>query len=132
MKIFIIVLYLICLCTARNEFWIEAQFDTEYCDSVPNIIKNGNYTTQYTKITNNGPISTTINNGLYVANKYSCNITIGGKGSGFNYYSSAFQFDIAWIHFFDSYINGGDVVKDCQASWQFTQFPDSYNTYRTF
>jgi hypothetical protein len=100
-----------------------------YCDSIPNIVKNGNYTTQYTKITNNGPISTTINNGLYLQNKYSCNIGIGGKVSGFNYYSSAFQFDIAWVHFFDSYINGSDVVKDCQASWQFTQFPDSYNTY---
>lgn len=103
-----------------------------YCDSITNIIKNGNYTTQYTRITNNGPISTTTNNGLYLPNQLSCNITIGGKGSGFNYYSSAFQFDVAWVHFFDSYINGGDVVKDCQASWQFTQFPDSYNTYKRF
>lgn len=102
-----------------------------YCDSISNIVKNGNYTTQYTKITNNGPITTTINNGLYVANQYSCNIAIGGKGSGFNYYSSAFQFDVAWVHFFDTYINASDVIKDCQASWQFTQFPDSYNTYKT-
>jgi hypothetical protein len=100
-----------------------------YCDSIANIVKNGSYTTQGKRIINNGPISTTANNGLYLANQLSCNIAIGGKGSGFNYYSSAFQFDLAWVHFFDSYINDSDVINDCQASWQFTQFPDSYNTY---
>lgn len=102
-----------------------------YCDSVDNIVKNGNYTTQYSKITNSGPITTTINNGLYLANQYSCNVAIGGKASGFNYYSSTFQFDVAWIHFFDYYIGAADVVKECKAAWQFTQFPDSVNTYKT-
>lgn len=108
-----------------------AGFDV-YCDSITNTIKNGNYTTQYSRIYGNGPITTTINNGLYVQGQpNSCNVTIGGQGSGFKYYSSTFQFDLAWVHFFDTYINGSDVVKDCQASWQFTQFPDSFNTYKT-
>ena len=102
-----------------------------YCDSIDNIVKNGNFTTQYTKITNSGPITTTINNGLYLPNQYSCNIAIGGKASGLNFYSSAFQFDLAWVHFFDFYINAADVVKECKAAWKFTQFPDSVNTYKT-
>jgi hypothetical protein len=102
-----------------------------YCDSIDNIVKNGNFTTQYTKITNSGPITTTINNGLYVPNQYSCNVAIGGKASGLNFFSPSFQFDLAWVHFFDFYINAADVVKECKAAWKFTQFPDSLNTYKT-
>jgi hypothetical protein len=102
-----------------------------FCDSFSNIIKNGNYTTQYSRI-GNGPITTTINNGLYVPGQpYSCNITIGGQGSGFKYYSSTFQFDIAYTHFFDTYINGSDVVRDVKCNWIYTDFPDSLNTYKT-
>jgi hypothetical protein len=102
-----------------------------YCDSVDTIVKNGNYTTKYSRIINSGSITTTINNGLYLENKYSCNVSIGGKASGMNFYSSAFQFDLAWVHFYDYYIAAADVVKDCKAAWQFTQFPDSLNTYKT-
>ncbi len=101
------------------------------CDSIGNIVKNNNFTTQSVRLTNNGPYTTTVNNGLYLAGKYSCNIAVGGKMSGLNYYSSAFQFDLAWVHFFDYYVGAGDVVKDCKASWAFTQFPDSLNTYKT-
>jgi hypothetical protein len=101
-----------------------------YCDSIDNIIKNGNYTTQYVKVTNpDGPITTSINNGLYLPGQYSCNVAIGGKAGGLNFANGSFQFDLAWVHFFDTYINGSDVVKDCQASWQFTQFPKTFNTY---
>jgi hypothetical protein len=102
-----------------------------YCDTIDNIVQNGNFTTQYTKITNSGPITTTINNGLWLENQYSCNVGIGGKISGLNFFSGTFQFDLAWVHFFDFYINASDVVKDCKASWIFTQFPDSLNTYKT-
>lgn len=102
-----------------------------YCDSINNIIKNGNYTTQTTKITNSGPITTTVNNGLYVPGQYNCNIAIGGKAGGLNFGSGTFQFDLAWVHFFDYYIGGADIIKDCKSSWQFTQFPDSLNTYKT-
>jgi hypothetical protein len=100
------------------------------CDSINNIIKNGNFTTNYTKVISSGPITTTINNGLYLQGKYSCNIAVGGKLSGLNFYSSSFQFDLAWMHFYDYYITAADAVKDCQASWIFTQFPDSLNTYK--
>ena len=41
------------------------------------------------------------------------------------------QYDLAWIHFFDYIVTIHDVIKDCKTSWQFTQFPDSPNTYRT-
>jgi hypothetical protein len=103
-----------------------------YCDSIDNIIKNGNYTTQYFKITNNGQsITSTWNYGLYAQNQQSCNIGIGGPAAGFSYFSSSFQFDLAWMHVYDYYISAADVVKDCQAAWQFTQFPDSVNTYKT-
>jgi len=103
-----------------------------YCDSIPNIIKNGNYTTQYVKITNNGnSITSSNNNGLYKPNSQSCNVAIGGKAAGFGFMSSSFIFDLAYVHFFDSYINGADVVRDCKADWKFTQFPDSVNTYKT-
>ena len=102
-----------------------------YCDSIDNIVKNGNYTTQTTKITNSGSITTTYNNGLWVPGQYNCNIAIGGKSGGLNFANSSFQFDLAWMHFFDYYIGGADIIKDCKASWQFTQFPDSLNTYKT-
>lgn len=102
-----------------------------YCDSVDNIVKAGNFTSSFLKITNNGPITTTYNNGLYDGAQYMCDYFVGGSASGSGYASSSFQFDLAWIHFYDYYINAADVVKDCQASWVFTQFPDSLNTYKT-
>uniref|UniRef100_A0A6C0DVM3 Uncharacterized protein n=1 Tax=viral metagenome TaxID=1070528 RepID=A0A6C0DVM3_9ZZZZ len=102
-----------------------------FCDSINNIIKNGNYTTQNTKITNSGPITTTNNYGLSAPGQYSCNVAIGGKAGGLNFANSSFQFDLAWMHFFDYYISTADVIKDCKTSWQFTQFPDSLNTYKT-
>ena len=103
-----------------------------FCDSINNIVKNGNYTTQTTKITNSGSITTTNNYGLYSPGQYNCNVAIGGPAGGLNFANSSFQFDLAWMHFFDYYINTADVIKDCKTSWQFTQFPDSLNTYKTF
>ena len=103
-------------------------FDID-CDSINNIVKNGNYSVSPVKLINIEPIVTTINNGLYVSN-HNCNIAIGGKASGVNL-MGPLQFDLAWIHFFDYIVTIYDVIKDCKASWQFTQFPDSPNTYRT-
>jgi hypothetical protein len=105
-------------------------FDT-YCDSFDNIVKTGHYTTTYFNITNNGPITTTYNNGLYDGPQYMCDYYVGGTASGSGYASGSFQFDLAWMHFFDYYINASDVIKECQASWVFTQFPDSLNVYST-
>ena len=103
-------------------------FDID-CDSINNIVKNGNYSVSAVKLINIEPITTTINNGLYVSN-HNCNIAIGGKASGVNL-MGPLQFDLAWIHFFDYIVTIHDVIKDCKTSWQFTQFPDSPNTYRT-
>jgi len=104
-----------------------------YCDTINNIIKNDNFTTQYTKITNSGPITTAINNGLFLLNTYSCNVGVGALMSVTGLYQGTpgFIFDIAWIHYFDYYINAAEVVRECKASWIFTQFPDSFNTYKT-
>lgn len=103
-----------------------------YCDSIDNIIQNGKYTTQYFQITNNGQSITTNNNyGLYAQNIQDCGIGIGGPASGFSNYTSSFQFDVAWMHVYDYYIGANEILKDCKAAWQFTQFPDSVNSYRT-
>jgi hypothetical protein len=102
-----------------------------YCDNIDNIVKNGNFTTPTFRVSNSGPITTTYNNGLYNGAGYQCNVSVGGPASGSGFTSGSFQFDLAWIHFFDSYNNANDTIKDCQASWIFTQFPDSLNTYKT-
>ena len=63
-----------------------------------------------------------------------CNLLFGGglfQGSwGGVYGTSSFQFDLAWVHFFDKTLTQDDVVKECDCSWIYTQFPDSYNTYK--
>jgi hypothetical protein len=114
-----------------TDYNIDNYIEDFTLNTIDNIVQSGNFTTQYTRITNSGPITTTINNGLWLENQYSCNVGIGGKISGLNFFSGSFQFDLAWVHFFDFYINASDVVKDCKASWIFTQFPDSLNTYKT-
>lgn len=64
-----------------------------------------------------------------------CNILFGGglfQGSwGGVYGTSSFQYDLAWVHFFDKTLTNEDVVRECTCDWVYTQFPDSYNTYRT-
>jgi hypothetical protein len=102
-----------------------------YCDTIDNIVKNGNFTTGGNSILTNGQLYTNSNNGLYNGPNYQCNISVGGAASGSGFMSGTFQFDLAWIHFYDYYIAPADVVKDSQASWIFTQFPDSLNTYKT-
>jgi hypothetical protein len=101
-----------------------------FCDSFDNIIRNGNFTAgNYTRIQNKTAITTTANNGLYVQGKYSCNVAIGSKLSGTQFYSSSFEFDVAFVHFFDSYIGAADVVRDCKCDWVFTDFPSALNKY---
>ena len=105
-----------------------------YCDTFDNIVKNNNYTSgNFTAIINNGPITTTVNNGLYIPGQYSCNVGVGALMSitGFYQGTPGFTFDIAWMHFFDTYINGADVVRDVKCNWIYTDFPDSLNTYKT-
>lgn len=99
-----------------------------FCDSINNIVTNNNFTTTTAKITNSKPITTTASNGLQT-NSSGCSVAIGGKASGLNFYSGTFQFDLAWVHFYDYYITTADVVKDCNCTWIFTQAASSLNTY---
>ena len=93
------------------------------CDAIANIIHSNIFSVQPIKLTDTSPIITDINNGLQLPNKYSCNIGIGGKASGFNL-TGTLYFDLAWIHFFGYVMSVKDVVKDCEAKWAFTQYPD--------
>jgi hypothetical protein len=64
-----------------------------------------------------------------------CNILFGGglfQGSwGGIYGTSSFQYDLAWVHFFDKTLTKEDVVRECKANWVYTQFPSAYNKYVT-
>ena len=64
-----------------------------------------------------------------------CTIVMGtrgyvGKWKSF-YATSAFEFDLAWVHFFDMFITNDDVYRDCMGNWQYTQFPVAYNKFQT-
>ena len=64
-----------------------------------------------------------------------CNICVGagnfkGQWAGI-YGTSSFTFDLAWVHFFDKPLNKEDVIRECKSDWIYTQFPISYNKYRT-
>lgn len=97
-----------------------------YCDTIDNIVKNGNYTTQYTKITNAGPITTTASNGLFDYGNNMCSVFVSGRQGD----APGANLDLAWVHFFDYYISAADVVRECKADWIFTQYPDSPGTYK--
>lgn len=45
--------------------------------------------------------------------------------------TSAFEYDIAWIHFFDQFTTAEDIYRDCMGNWQYTQFPVAYQTFET-
>jgi hypothetical protein len=46
------------------------------------------------------------------------------------YGTGAFQYDLAWIHFFQQMANGEDMARDAAANWVYTQFPIGYNQYK--
>ena len=53
-----------------------------------------------------------------------------GRGDWKGYYStSAFNYDVAWIHFFDGVANDNDNYREAMVNWKYTQFPSSYNKY---
>jgi hypothetical protein len=45
------------------------------------------------------------------------------------YVDNRFNYDIAWVHYFDQQIRGEDIQKDAACNWVYTQFPKSLNTY---
>ena len=100
------------------------------CDTIDNIVKNNNYTTSPTIINSSRPITTDLNSGL-TTNSTLCSVSIAEWLTGLPGYAQTLMFDLAWVHFYDYHISKEDVVKDCKAAWQFTQYPDSPNTYKT-
>ena len=55
-----------------------------------------------------------------------CTMTVGAMGLPFG--TSAFEYDLAWIHYFDT--ESSDMFKkDAAASWKYTTFPDTYQRY---
>jgi hypothetical protein len=65
-----------------------------------------------------------------------CTVMLGTNGFAnrgdwpAQYGSATFQYDLAWIHFFQQMCNGEDMVRECSANWIYTQFPVSYNNYK--
>ena len=107
----------------------STRFDI-YCYSFNDVLQNGTKAnSNYVRISNNKQITTTANFGLYQQGTYMCQINVGGSAMGAGLSNSLFQFDLAWIHFYDYYIGPDDVVKDCKVTWQFTDFPSALNTY---
>ena len=68
-------------------------------------------------------------------NAQPCNILFGGGifqgGWGGVYGTSSFTYDMAWIHFFDREVSNADVVRECKCDWIYTQFPDTFDNYKT-
>ena len=45
------------------------------------------------------------------------------------YVDTNFNYDIAWVHYFDYEINNTDRKRDAACEWVYTQFPKSLNSY---
>ena len=77
-----------------------------YCNSIDELILN--HGTSYVT-----PIK--------ISNKIS-NIIIGTKNINASemYSTSSFNYDIAWIHFFEHNASADDIYRDCMANWIFT------------
>jgi hypothetical protein len=61
-----------------------------------------------------------------------CDIAFGTSiypGWSSMYVDSRFNYDIAWVHYFDQNIREADIKKDAACEWVYTQFPKSLNTY---
>jgi len=61
-----------------------------------------------------------------------CTIMVGQKGFHNRgdwpaaYATSAFNFDLGWIHIFDHSISNSDIQRDCMNDWIYTQYPNEY------
>jgi hypothetical protein len=47
------------------------------------------------------------------------------------YGTSAFEYDLAWIHFFDQFTSNEDIYRECLGDWKYTQFPVEYQKFET-
>lgn len=66
-----------------------------------------------------------------------CTITVGTEWFASNwksyYASSGFEYDLAWVHFFDYFTlyANDDLYRDCMGDWKYTQFPTAYQKFET-
>lgn len=64
-----------------------------------------------------------------------CNIAFSGglnRGQWWGMFgSSSFTWDLAWVHFFDKEATSKEIIRECKCDWIFTQFPDSFDNYKT-
>lgn len=66
-----------------------------------------------------------------------CHIMVGTTTKrglqGWNslYATSSFFYDLAWIHFFDRVLTKEDRLRECQANWIYTAYPDVSGAYNT-
>ena len=107
-----------------------------YCYGVNEVVAN-------TAVSNK--ISIDNNSPLYAPNatwspaagqpQQACTILVGTQGfvGGWAsmYSTPSFTYDLAWIHFFDKYTTQDDIRRECMANWIYTQFPSSYNNYKS-
>ena len=53
------------------------------------------------------------------------------RGTEGMYGTAAFEYDLAWIHFFDQVVRKDDIYRECMGNWRYTQFPVAYQTFKT-
>jgi hypothetical protein len=107
-----------------------------YYNSIDEFISNKGQSAGNTRIMASNKIW--LPNGTYNPapgqNQSACNVMFGTKNFTTwreMYSTSSFNYDIAWVHFFEQIASGDDIYRDCMANWVFTQFPDSSGNYKT-
>ena len=61
-----------------------------------------------------------------------CDVAFGTalyQGWASMYNDTVFNYDIAWVHYFDYTATDADVSRDANSDWIYTQFPKELNTY---
>lgn len=102
------------------------------CDPISYLINNNGYRSIFYFQSNIADYFTKYyNNSLSI-------ITIGTKSIGnWNleqwkgfYSTNALNYDIAWIHFFDTIVCENDIKRECMCNWIYTQYPQEYGVYK--
>ena len=92
-----------------------------------------------------GPVSVSCQRPIGSANKTwnfpeqgePCNVMVGTaffkntSGWNFLYSTTSFTYDLAWIHFFDYYLDSDDRGRDSKGNWIYTAYPDKSGQYKT-
>jgi hypothetical protein len=53
------------------------------------------------------------------------------RGTEGMYGTAAFEYDLAWIHFFDQVTTSEDIYREGLGNWRYTQFPVAHQTFRS-